>query len=72
MSPNPEEPGHERFGLTHAICDADYQARQAEKGWPPTPARVRHTPDDPCCYCGQPSSGVYVREDPTVVHPGVA
>ena len=74
MSPNPGEEDHETRGWTHAICDAHYFARAAAKGWGANPSRVvnpdhdRQPVSEPCCYCGNPTRGIYIRADPKTVH----
>jgi hypothetical protein len=79
MSASIGEPGHETSGLTHAICDGCYADRQAKNEWASIPHRARalgadgnaHPTEflsDPCCYCGQPTRGIYVRANATEVH----
>src|SRR5262245_37867132 len=74
MSPNPGEAEHESRGWTHAICDADYFARLSERTWASLPRRVLrpgHAGEpfsEACCYCGEPTRGIYVRDAPIEVH----
>lgn len=66
MSPHIGEPGHETRGWTHAICDQDWFIKNPNR----QPIRVTDLENqDTCCYCGQPTNGIYVRDDPKQVHP---
>lgn len=81
MSASIGEPGHETSGWTHAICDACWESLKAPQMPEREPVRVRasdehghiHPTDyhsEACCYCGQPTRGIYVRERATAVHSG--
>ena len=57
------------YSWTHAICNACYGKRQAAQGWPNVPHRlVGQIVNEPCCYCDQPTQGIYVRQRPADVH----
>ena len=50
----------------HAICWACWQAKRPGRA----PTRLLLADPEVCCYCEQPTqSGIYLREDPTLVHP---
>lgn len=62
---------------THALCDACWAKREPDR----IPTRLRAGPDsptmasEPCCFCGQPTCGIYIRHDPATApcggnHPG--
>lgn len=76
MSRSPDEPGHEQLGWTHAICDCDYFSRAPGEHWPDNPHRVRDERGEPigewCCYCGELTRGIFVREDARRVHETIA
>jgi len=73
MSSNPGEPEHEIRGWTHAACDLCYFRTARDRGRSRIPSRMVDPQtglfvSERCCYCGLPSRGIYVRDDPAVVH----
>lgn len=75
MSASIGEPGHETSGWTHACCDNCWYL----EGRPDIePTRVLAHDDDgnltggfhsePCCFCGQPTQGVYLRKAAPEMH----
>lgn len=52
----------------HAICDSCWPSFNVRHMNLDEPYRVIARPDEVCCYCGEATnSGIYVREDPTLV-----
>lgn len=50
--------------FTHHFCDPCWRVTHGQR----IPYRVIDAADDVCCYCGrESSSGIYVREDPSLL-----
>ena len=50
----------------HAICDLCWEGKKPGR----IPIRMRDADEEVCCYCHLPTqAGIYIREDPAVVHP---
>jgi len=77
VSPDPGERDHETRGWNHAMCDFCWYASPI--GQEREPVRVRASDEEGnihptefaaaiCCFCGEPTRGIWVRQDATTVH----
>jgi hypothetical protein len=58
----------------HACCEVCYPKLAREHLWPPIPAdreldpKTDYPKSRPCCFCGLPTRGIRIQDDPATVH----
>ena len=56
---------HDNSKWTHNICVPCWNSKNPDR----LAVSINNSPDDICCYCGERNNdGIYVRDDPEVVH----